>query len=99
MLDRREDGGLVRGAPVALVSVATPQLRGRFPGLECRRRRRGPKGLRAARGAQRITVLGINCGQRQAGTALRLASATSRVADPTPADGPGSGALRAPLKP
>jgi hypothetical protein len=47
MLNRREDGSFVRGARLCRVATSSCAAdMGRVP----RRRRRGPKGLRAARG-------------------------------------------------
>ena len=69
MLDRREDGSLCAARALARCDL---QLARPVPGPGARRRRRGPKGLRAARGAQRMTVPGLTAAPRQAGTAPRL---------------------------
>ena len=62
MMDRREDGSLVRRRAGLRWLVRVHQLARPVPGLGARRRGGGPKGLRAARGAQRMTLPGLTGG-------------------------------------
>jgi hypothetical protein len=69
-LDCREDGSSCRTR-----ACADPLRRsarcGRLPGAGARRRRRGPEGLRAARGARRATFPGLTPTSCRAGVAPR----------------------------